>query len=141
MMLNATPTKMEDIKDLGVIDIGFNIEECLDLAMKYPDIRPMMTFSNQDNKAVFICGMSHISPGVWEAWLIPGNLLKTHAKEAVKTLKEFTDWVLDNNHAHRVQIAVLENNKKWAQALGFQFEAIVKNYHSNKDHYMFIKVR
>jgi hypothetical protein len=141
MMLKAQPTTKEHIDLLDPEDVGFDVSLALETAFKYPDIRPMMTFLNNENAPVFVCGLSQISPGLWEAWLIPSKILKKHALSAVKTLREFTDWVIDNNHAHRLQIAVLEHNVKWAQALGFHFECIVKNYHSNRDHFMYVKVR
>lgn len=141
MMLKAEATTQKHIEDLYPEDVGFDVSLALETSFKYPDIRPMMTFLNKDNLPVFICGLSQISPGLWEAWLIPGKRLKDHALSTIKTLRDFTDWVLDNDHAHRLQIAVLDHNVKWAQALGFHFESIVKNYHSNKDHFMYVKVR
>ena len=141
MTLKAEPTNREHLKILDPEDIGFDVDDCLETALKYPDIRPMMTFLNSENMPVFVCGLSHISPGVWEAWLIPSKRLKDHAMSTIKTLTDFTNWILDHNDSHRIQMAVLDQNVKWARALGFHFESIVKNYHNNKDHYMYVKVR
>lgn len=117
-------------KELFVKNMTFNLE--------LPQLRRCYAFK-KDGYTVAILGGSWISNGVWEVWLFPAADVQNYAKSLVRELKDFTDWVFTRD-VHRLQMAVLEQNKKWAQAIGFQFEGIVKNYHSNKDHFMFIKV-
>lgn len=113
---------------------------------RFPEFRRMFKLTDPGNdKIVAVIGASLISKGVWEGWVFTGPDVKKYAKRLVKEVRDFSDWALTDgsNHGpgiHRLQIAVLEENRKWAEAIGFQFEGIVKNYHSNKDHFMYIKV-
>jgi len=141
MTLKAIVTNKEHVDIFDPQEVGFNVPDALYFSLDYPSIRPMMSFFNDVGDIVFICGLSYISEGVWEAWLIPSKRLHNYAKASVRALSDFTNWVLEHFNAHRVQIAVLDENKKWAEALGFQFESIVKKYHSGKDHSMYVKVR
>jgi hypothetical protein len=140
MTLKAEPFKLEHLDNFDPKEVGFDVKETLTFALKYPQIRQVISFI-KDGKTVFICGMSFISQGVWEAWLIPCKDIKKYAFETVKSVRNFTDWLFEVYEAHRIQIAVEDFNCKWAKAIGFHFEGIVKKYHKGVDHYMYIKVR
>lgn len=140
MTLKAVPTTEEHLSNFDHKDVGIDVKNSLNFSLKFPDIKPMMSFMD-GNTVVFICGLSYISEGIWEAWLIPSVDIKRYAKDTVRSLRDFTDWLLSEFDAHRIQIAVLDENVKWAKALGFQFESVVKKYHSRKDHFMYVKVR
>jgi hypothetical protein len=140
MILKAVSTTEDHLTMFDHKDVGIDVKKSLNFSLQHPDIRPMMSFFSE-NTLVFICGLSYISEGVWEAWLIPGTNIKNFSKATVRTMRDFTNWLLTDFDAHRLQIAVLDENVKWAEALGFQFESIVKNYHSRKDHFMYVKVR
>lgn len=140
MTLKAEAFKMEHLDNFDYPEIGIDVRSTTQFALNYPEIRQVMAFT-KDTKTIFICGLSFISQGVWEAWLIPSKEIKKHAKDTVRSMKDFTDWLFDYQNTHRIQIAVEDFNCKWAKAIGFQFEGIVKKYHKGVDHYMFIKVR
>jgi len=140
MTFKAEPFKIEHLKNFDPKDVGFDSKSIIESALNYPEIRQIMSFT-KDSKTIFICGLSFISEGVWEAWLIPCKDIKKYAKDTVRSVKDFTDWLFECHSAHRIQIAVSDDNCKWAKAIGFEFESIVKKYHRGLDHYMFIKVR
>jgi hypothetical protein len=139
MTLEAIPTTPEHIKYFESQEVGLDVKITLSDCMNSPTVRPMMSFMDGDY-VVFVCGLSFISEGVWEAWLIPSKRLHNYAKATVRAMREFTDWLLTDYPAHRIQIAVLQENKKWAESIGFQFESIVKKYHRGLDHFMYVKV-
>lgn len=140
MTLKAEAFKSEHLNSFDAAEIGIDVKSITQFALNYPEIRQIMSFT-KDSKTIFICGLSFISEGVWEAWLIPCKDIKKYAKDTVRSMKNFTDWLFDYHSAHRIQIAVEDFNCKWAKAIGFQFEGIVQKYHKGVDHYMFIKVR
>lgn len=140
MMFKAEVFNLSHLDNFDPQDVGFDVKKTLTFALDYPEIRQVISFI-KDSKTIFICGLSFISEGIWEAWLIPCKDIKKYAKETVRSMRDFTDWLFDHHSAHRIQIAVLEHNKKWASAIGFQFESIVKKYHKGVDHYMYTKVR
>jgi RimJ/RimL family protein N-acetyltransferase len=140
MILNAIPTTLEHVNNFAHTETSFDVPSVLSFCIDYPNIRPMMSFMDND-RVVFICGLSFISEGVWEAWLIPSKIMHNYAKSAVRSMRDFTTWLLSDFPAHRIQIAVLAEHEKWAKSLGFQFESIVKKYHNQRDHYMYVKVR
>lgn len=140
MTLKAEAFKPEHLNSFDAAEIGIDVKSITQFALDYPEIRQIMAFT-KDSKTILICGLSFISEGVWEAWLIPCKEIKKYAKDTVRSMKNFTDWLFDYHSAHRIQIAVEDYNCKWAKAIGFQFEGIVKKYHKGVDHYMFIKVR
>jgi hypothetical protein len=141
MTLKAYPTTINHLDNFEYKEVGFDVEKALEFSLNYPEIRPMMSFLTEENQIIFICGLSAISEGIWEAWLIPSIHINKYPIQTVKAMKDFTNWLLTDYPAHRVQIAVLDENVKWAKAIGFQFESIVKKYHSGKDHFMYVKVR
>lgn len=139
MILKATPTNEDHLRNFSPKEKGLDVFSYLSKSLEYPEIRPMMSFSDKD-KIVFICGLSFISEGVWEAWLIPSDIITKYKKSVVRTMKDFIEWVFNFMPVHRIQIAVLEENKKWAQSIGFSFESLAKMYHNKKDHYIYTKV-
>jgi len=140
MTLKAETLKLDHLNNFDAAEIGIDVKSIATFAVNYPEIRQAMAFT-KDSKTIFICGLSFISEGVWEAWLIPCKDIKKYAKETVRSVRDFTDWLFNVHSAHRIQIAVEDFNCKWAKAIGFQFEGIVKKYHKGVDHYMFTKVR
>ena len=140
MTFKAEVFNLNHLDNFEPKDIGFDVKQALSFAIEYPEIRQVMAFT-KEAKTIFICGLSYISEGIWEAWLIPSKDIKKYAKETVRSMRDFTDWLFEYHSAHRLQIAVKEENCKWAKAIGFQFESIVKKYHKGVDHYMYIKVR
>jgi hypothetical protein len=140
MTLKAEPFKLEHLDSFNPQEVGFDVKSIVTFALNYPEIRQIMAFT-KDSKTIFICGLSFISEGVWEAWLIPCKEIKKYAKDTVRSMKDFTNWLFEVYSAHRIQIAVEDFNCKWAKSIGFQFEGIVKKYHKGVDHYMYIKVR
>jgi hypothetical protein len=140
MTLKAEAFKLEHLDYFEPQEVGFDVKAMATFALNYPEIRQIIAFT-KDSKTIFICGLSFISEGVWEAWLIPCKEIKKYAKDTVRSMKDFTDWLFEVYSAHRIQIAVEDFNCKWAKSIGFQFEGIVKKYHKGVDHYMYIKVR
>lgn len=140
MTLKAEVFKPEHLNNFDPMETGIDVNLIAYFALNYPEIRQMMAFT-KESKTIFICGLSFISEGVWEAWLIPCKEIKKYAKDTVRSVRDFTDWLFDYYSAHRIQIAVEDYNCKWARAIGFEFESKLRKYHKGVDHYMYIKVR
>lgn len=133
---------MLKVEGLDLSDLTGEWERLLpdaEFNLAHPEFRRMFSMKSGDIM-VAIIGASLISEGVWEGWIFTGSEVKKYAKSLVREARDFSDWALSVD-IHRLQIAVLEENRKWAESIGFQFESIVKNYHSKKDHFMYIKVK
>lgn len=133
---------MEHLKGFAAVGIGQeDLEQSMEFNLNYPHFRSALTLLDDQGETIALFGKNQISNGVVEVWLIPSTKVKEHAKSIVKAFKTIIDITLQESHIHRVQMAVLESHRKWAETLGFEYEGVVKNYHDNKDHYMYIKVK
>ncbi len=130
--------KVSSLEPKDLIGEWEKFREDAEFNFEYPHFRRMFKMTDGEHM-VAIIGATLISQGVWEGWVFPCQEIKKYAKRLVRETKDFSDWALTQD-IHRLQIAVLEENRKWAESIGFQFEGIVKNYHSKKDHFMYIKV-
>lgn len=139
MMLKVSGLELADISSFNHPDKDSLLESAV-FNLEHPLFRRMFTMKDENDYVIAIIGASYISKGVWEGWVFPCSDVRKYAKSLVREVRDFSDWALTLD-IHRLQIAVLEENRKWAESIGFQFESIVKNYHSNKDHFMYIKVR
>lgn len=136
--LRVESLTLEEVKKFNTVDLPTVLRN-MEFNIEFPEFRRMFGMFSGDY-LVAIIGASLISKGVWEGWVITCSDVKKYAKRLVREAKLFSDWALSLDDIHRLQIAVLEENRKWAESIGFQFEGIVKNYHNNKDHFMYIKV-
>lgn len=91
------------------------------------------------NECIALCGTHAINKDCLEVFQIPGVNIKKHGKAVVWAMKTMTDILIKDRD--RLQMPVLEKNRKWAEVLGFKFEGIVEKYLDGKDHYMYVKVR
>jgi RimJ/RimL family protein N-acetyltransferase len=137
MTIKVSALELEDLYTFNNVDRASLIESAK-FNLEHPHFRRMFSMKDDKGYLVAVIGASYISKGVWEGWIFPCADVGKYAKRLVREVKDFSDWALTLD-IHRLQIAVLEPNKKWAESIGFQFESIVKNYHSNKDHFMYIK--
>lgn len=138
MTLKVSGLDLRDLKEFNHPDRD-SIMESAAFNIAHPEFRRMFSMKTESGYLVAVIGASYISQGVWEGWVFPCADVRKYAKRLVRETKDFSDWALTLD-IHRLQIAVLEENRKWAESIGFQFESIVKNYHSKKDHFMYIKV-
>lgn len=136
-MLKVTELQLSDLDSFNRADREDLIED-VKFNLGFPQFRRMYAMKDGET-LVAIIGASYISKGVWEGYVFTCDDIHKYAKRLVREARDFSDWAFEWD-VHRLQIAVLEENRKWAEAIGFQFEGIVKNYHSNKDHFMYIKV-
>lgn len=130
---------LKGFKAVGVEDE--ELERSMEFNLAYPHFRSALTLLNDHGETIALFGKNQISNGVVEVWLIPSTKIQEHGKSIVKTLRAIVDITLQESHIHRVQMAVLASHRKWAETLGFEYEGLVKNYHDNQDHYMYIKVK
>jgi hypothetical protein len=136
-MLKVSALELSDLDNFNRPDRE-DLIEGFKFNLQYPQFRRMYALKSGDYM-VAIIGASYISKGVWEGYVFTCADIHKYAKSLVREARDFSDWAFQWD-VHRLQIAVLDENRKWAEAIGFQFESIVKNYHSNKDHFMYIKV-
>lgn len=137
MMLNIEPLDKHHIE---IFESFKEVGNELHFVLNNKNIRNAFSLISTDGYIVGILGASFIGKGIWEGWFYPSKKVKNHTRALVRSSKLMSDLIVEKD-MHRLQIAVLSDNKKWAESLGFQFEGIVKNYHGNKDHFMYIKVR
>jgi hypothetical protein len=138
MMLDLEPLNIFHIDELDT-EVP-NAKEDLLAVLDSEGTKKGYAIMSPNNDVVGIIGGSIISKGVWEGWFYLGKKGSKYAKSLVRTCRHFSDLVVEHD-VHRLQIAVLDEYKKWAESLGFQFESVVKNYHRNLDHTMYVKLR
>ncbi len=90
-------------------------------------------------EVIGIVGYHIIASGTCEVYLIPGNTFNRTPRGAVEALDYMTDNLLKG--FYRVQMAVTEENRKWAHAIGFKLEAYLEKYHAGKDQFIYVKVK
>lgn len=127
--INSFHTDSQSFKE----DMEFNLQHPI-LRQAYAILCPL------ERVVLGVVGASCISNGVWEGWFYLSRSAGLYAKSIVQTCITLSDFFIKKD-IHRLQIAVRHEHRKWAKALGFHFECIVKNYHSNIDHYMYVKLR
>lgn len=136
-MLDIEPLNLEHISRFSSeSDVSHELQFALDNL----NIRMAFSVLDQVGTVIGVLGASYIGVGIWEGWFYPSIHVHKHPRALVKTSQEFSRLIVEKD-MHRLQIAVLDSHRKWAESIGFQFEGIVKKYHGNKDHFMYIKVR
>lgn len=123
----------------------------------YPTFREDMLYSIElasrevllvtlGDKKLMILGINYYHPGVGELWLIPSIYMKQLPYQTIKITKTLIDGCLFSERKMRRLFFYVNNGwmkgHKWAKALGFNKEGIVKAYNENyEDFALYAKVR
>jgi len=96
--------------------------------------------TDSDNKPIAYFGVTPLRLGVGEIWLSRGFGFDKNAKAAVKAGRDLGDRLLENGY-FRVEMAVLPEWGKWANAIGFRFEHICEKYDGVNDHMIYTRIK
>ena len=118
--------------------VPVNINDLIEYNLRHSEFRRLASVISGDGTTIGICGYHHVGPSNLEVFLWPCKNLKKYAREILWAMREMTD-ILSKQY-DRVQMAVLEHNKKWAEKLGFEYESTAKKYLGNMDHFIYVKV-
>ena len=84
-----------------------------------------------DLKPIGVFGFVVIWNGVAEAWLMPDERLRTIPVTLTRIGKKVMDIAMISMGLHRIQLTVRTTDKRaerWAYAIGFQQEAVMRKY-------------
>lgn len=91
-----------------------------------------------DGKVVALMGPHLIWDGCVTLWAITSDDMAGHGIGITRAVKRFMEQGAAVYGAHRLQMFVevgFEDAERWAQALGFEFEARLRQYGPNKKDY------
>jgi hypothetical protein len=107
-----------------------NKDEVESLITAQASMGPAVTvFMNAEPVAVF--GFVSIWPGVSEAWLVPDERLRSIPMTLTRIGKKVMDIAKISMGLHRIQLTVRTTDKRaerWAYAIGFSQEAVMRKY-------------
>lgn len=114
-------------EEVTTVAKGDEISELMELQSR---IGPTVTaFLNLQPVAVF--GFVPIWNGVCETWLMPDEKVRTIPYTLTKIGKRVMDIATISMGLHRIQLTVRTTDKraeKWAYAIGFEKEALMRKY-------------
>jgi hypothetical protein len=120
--------------------------EIKQLILKFYKHQEVYSYVHEETGEVLcIFGATVLFKGVAEFWTVvtKKDILSKHQVEFVKLMRVMIDKYAALNDMKRVQITVPSrtvNGKKWGEVLGFELEAVMKNYGwDNSDHYLFAR--
>jgi len=96
-----------------------------------------------DNKVLGIVGANHMRQGTAEVWICISKHISKYAKTFHKTVLDLIEWGVKKHNKYRLTIAVRvdsDRNYKWAEAIGFKAEGIMKKYDGKKDFYLMARL-
>ena len=139
-MINMQPTTEDDIAEALLLAKDVYIgEQGLQSTIEH-SIRNRSGFALRDNNGhlgmLFGYVMQHA--GVAHVWAITTPNLDIHPIAYTRVVRRALDNGMKVAGIHRVEINVrnsFEAGHRWAKALGFAFEGIMKQYGSDKDDY------
>lgn len=97
------------------------------------------------DQVLCLCGIVLISRHVGEAWtVINHDLAKQHPLLLTRSVRNVLDITTKSHFLHRVQMTVHSASNeavRWAFALGFTVEALMRKYGDDQsDHFLFVRV-
>ena len=97
------------------------------------------------DQVLCLCGIALISKHVGEAWsVINPELAKQHPLLLTRAVRRAVDITMESHFLHRVQMTVHSASNeavRWAFALGFTVEALMRKYGDDQsDHFLFVRV-
>jgi hypothetical protein len=138
-MLKIIPFHMDHLNHFNPKNFDGSLEESCAFCLDNPNFRTLASMTTDKDEVVALIGSHVINRDCLEVFLIPSQKMHKYAKQVIKSLRLMIDVLLQN--VVRVQIPVLEEHRKWARSLGFEFESVVKKYFGQEDHYMYVKTR
>jgi RimJ/RimL family protein N-acetyltransferase len=101
------------------------------------------TFSwYEDKKILGICGMAPLWTGVGEAYMFLSPEFKKRKIRCIKDIKKYLELMTKQFKFHRINAYVIKDFEKalrFAEFLGFEKEAELKQYGPNKEDYYLMR--
>lgn len=138
-MLKLEPFEMHHLDYFSPSSFEGDLAAACAFCLDHPRFRQLVSVLSNTGEIIALAGSHYINRDCVEVFLIPSQKVKKHAKALVRTMMLLTDVLL--NDVCRVQFPVLPHNRKWATAIGFEYEGVVKKYFGSEDHFMYIKTR
>lgn len=138
-MLKVDPFQMSDLDYFQPLNFEGDLASACAYSLDNPNMRNLATMRAPSGVVIALVGTHTINRDCLEVFLIPSRILHKYAKEVIKSLRVLISVLLSS--VVRVQMPVLEHNRKWAETLGFEYEGVVKKYFGCEDHFMYVKTR
>ena len=77
--------------------------------------------------------------GCYEGWVIASHHINKYPIETARTIKKYTNYLIEKNKIHRLQTAVLhsfDDGHRFAKFLGMEPEGLMKKYDYMEQDYM-----
>ncbi len=107
------------------------------------DLQEYLSFGNtvlfsliEEKKKILIgiVGGVQVRKGVLEAWMVPSIHVKKYKISFMRALHRVLYYVASELKLRRIQMTIDDKrNAKWAESLGFEFEAELKDYGHNRE--------
>ena len=96
------------------------------------------------DKPLVICGIALLSERVGEAWTVIADEKHEFPLLLTRAVKQAIAITVKSHNLHRVQMTVNSASNeavRWAFALGFTVEALMRKYGDDEsDHYLFVRL-
>lgn len=94
----------------------------------------------KDDKIIAIIGLVELWPGLIEIWAIISKYASRYWLSFSKAMRKMLDFWVDEMKAHRTQMLIREKFSdklvRWAEFLGFEFEAELKRFGPTGENYL-----
>jgi hypothetical protein len=99
----------------------------------------------KENLILGLAWVSIIHPGVGEVSTMPSIYMPDNSFSYIKQVKKLIKEECEENYkCHRVQAAIDitdEVSRHWIEKLGFKGEGVMKEWHKNRDHYLYARIK
>lgn len=146
LMLEVVQYKPEHLLNIDLI--GFQeymkpILESEEYRNALQQMGPAFSGFNEEGKLIGVAGVRNINAKTAHAWAIFSKDLPQYSRPIFRAIKKFFTIYFNNDAYDRIQADVSSEYPegiRFAQALGFEPEGIMKHYLNNVDHFLFAKV-
>ena len=93
----------------------------------------------KENRPIVCGGIIKYWQGCYEGWVIASHYINNYPIETARTIKKYTDYLIEKNNIHRLQTAVLhsfDDGHRFAKFLGMEPEGLMKKYDYMEQDYM-----
>jgi RimJ/RimL family protein N-acetyltransferase len=145
IMLEVVPFEPGHLLDIDLIDFQAYMKPMIEKEI----YRKMLALSgpaysgfDENGKLIGVAGVRQLNEKTYHAWGIFSKDLPKHSIAVLKAINLFCKSMFDNQAADRIQADVSMNYPagiRFAKALKFQPEAIMKYYQQGVDHILYVR--
>lgn len=161
-MLHAIELNSLIVREQGIFFVPYSKSHVAEMDIQTPELRAeavgadigdiLLGQSNMgvcatviwQSRPVAIFGSVAMWPGVHEAWAVIDDYARARPKQMLKIGRQFMDIVKVRYNLHRQQLYVRSDDERavrYAQALGFETEGLMRSYTTDKmDSYMMARL-